>query len=113
MSLWGFDFKCPNCGYKFTSDDAWRDKCPICKEKAEIVIRDTDTYGNPFPSTYTSTSTSTSVSSGPCWEYKILKFDGWGNQGSWEAELNRLGAQKWELVCTLSGGVVFLFKRPI
>jgi hypothetical protein len=41
------------------------------------------------------------------WEYMIIE------RGVTEEELNRLGAQGWELVLTPPGKLAFIFKRPI
>jgi hypothetical protein len=41
------------------------------------------------------------------WEYMIIE------RGITEEELNRLGAQGWELVLTPPGKLCFIFKRPI
>lgn len=46
------------------------------------------------------------------WEYKRVWWEG-GNDGI-EGELNRLGAEGWELITMVFGGAgpTFLFKRP-
>ena len=48
----------------------------------------------------------------PQWEYKRVWWE--GGDGEIDGELNRLGAEGWELVTMVFGGAgpTFFFKRP-